>query len=40
MIVIMNKEAGKNDINAVIKSLGKHETYISKVNGKKIIVVK
>lgn len=40
MIVVMNKEARKNEIDAVLKSLGRPETYISKIDGKKVIVVK
>lgn len=40
MIVVMQKEAGKNEIDAVLKSLGRHETYISKIDGRNVIVVK
>jgi len=40
MIVVMKKETGKSEINAVIKCLGKPETYISKIDGKNVIVVK
>lgn len=36
----MQKEAKMNEINAIVKSLKPLETYVSKVDGRKIIVVK
>jgi len=36
----MQKEAHRNEINAVLKSIGNLERYISKVDGNSIIVVK
>ena len=40
MIIVMQKEAKMSEINAVIKSLKPLETYVSKFDGRKIIVVK
>jgi len=40
MIIVMQKEAQKNEITAVLKSLGKLESYISKIDGNSVIVVK
>ena len=40
MMIVMQKKAQKKEIKAVLKSLGKLERYISKVDGSSIIVVK
>ncbi len=40
MIVIMQKEAKKSEINAILKSLRPLETYVSRLDGRNIIVVK
>jgi len=40
MIIVMKKESKIKEINAVIKTLHKSESYISKVYGKSVIVVK
>lgn len=39
MMVVMKKKAKNAEITAVIKNLKPLETYVSKVNGRKIIVV-
>ena len=40
MIIVMKKGARNSDIRAVIKKLGNHENYLSKLGNNKIIVVK
>jgi hypothetical protein len=40
MIIIMKKNAKKTEIDAVIRTLKGYESYISKIDGKNIIVVK
>ena len=39
MIVIMQKKAKKSEIKAILNSLKPKETYVSKLDGRKIIVV-
>jgi len=40
MIIIMKKGARKSEINDVLKIVGKAKSFISKIDGNKIIVVK
>ena len=40
MIVIMKKGARKSEINNVLKIVGNTKSFISKIDGRKIIVVK
>lgn len=40
MIIIMKREANKNDIKQIIKSTGVQRTYVLKIDGRNIIVAK
>ena len=40
MIIVMKKEARNSDVRAVIKKLGNHEKFLSKIGNKRVIVVK
>lgn len=40
MIVVMQKDAKKSEMNAILKTLRPLETYVSRLDGRNIIVVK
>ena len=40
MIIVMKKGARNSEVNAVIKIVGKGKSFISNINGNKIMVVR
>jgi len=40
MIIVMQKDAKKSEMSAIIKFLKPLETYVSRIDGRNVIVVK